>query len=56
MITASTSSRLTAEAMPVPSASIARSISLLGELVAVVERPLPDAAGQARFLVLAPSA
>ena len=52
MMIASGSIRLTAEAIPVPSASIARSIEALGEVVAVVEGALPDAAGQARFLVL----
>ncbi len=52
MITASTSSRLTAEAMPAPSASTARSISSVGELVAVLERVFPDRARQARAVVL----
>ena len=52
MITASGSSRLTAEAIPVPSASIARSISSSARWSPCVDRPLPDAAGQARFVVL----
>ena len=38
--------------MPVPSASIARWIRSLGEVVVGVDRALPDAAGQARFAVL----
>ena len=52
MITASTSSTLTAEAIPAPSAATARSIDLGRELVAVLERARPDAARQARALVL----
>ena len=52
MITASGSSRLTAEATPVPSASIARSIRSSARWSSCVERALPDAAGQSRFLVL----
>ena len=42
MITASTSSRFTADATPAPSASSARSMSWSGELVVVLQRPLPD--------------
>ena len=56
MITASGSSRLTAEAMP-GAQRLDRAVDqLLGEVVAVVERPLPDAAGQPVALVLAASA
>ena len=44
MITASTSSRLTAEATPAPSAFSARSISFSASSVVVLERPLPDPA------------
>ena len=52
MITASGSIRLTAEAIPAPSALTARSISFVGEVVAVLERALPDAAGQPVAAVL----
>ena len=52
MMIASGSIRLTAEAMPVPSASIARSISFSARWSPWSRAPLPDAAGQPRFLVL----
>ena len=52
MITASGSIRLTAEAMPVAERLDRAVDQLLGEVVAVVERALPDAAGQRGLLVL----
>ena len=52
MMIASGSIRLTAEAIPVPSASIARWIRSSARWSLCVDRALPDAAGQARFLVL----
>ena len=52
-ITTSGSSRLTAEAIPEPSAFTARSIRCSAILSLVIERALPDPARQARLAVLA---
>ena len=52
MITASTSSRFTAEAIPAPSARTARSISSVRQLVLALQRLRPDRAGQPRAAAL----
>ena len=52
MMTASTSSTFCVDATPAPSASTARVDQVARELVALVERARPDAAGQPRAAAL----